>query len=136
MASGASWQSESASARAAAASAGGFDAFGEPMEDPGGGGPIRAVHGRKARKAVSWRLPIQRGQQRVVYSFQVIDSDPEDEVGGVGTSPVADAAADIDISQLEAPTFTTLDRGPSQVNQLMTSLHWDHKVNLIGTKVR
>ena len=40
---------------------------------------------------------------------------------------------DTDISQLEAPTFTTLDRGPSQT---MIDLTWDHKVNLIGKKVR
>ena len=40
---------------------------------------------------------------------------------------------DTDISQLEAPTFTTLDRGPTQT---MIDLTWDHKVNLIGKKVR
>ncbi len=40
---------------------------------------------------------------------------------------------DTDISLLEAPTFTTLDRGPSQP---MLDLTWDHKVNLIGKKVR
>ena len=39
---------------------------------------------------------------------------------------------DTDISQLEAPTFTTIDRGPSQT---MIDLTWDHKVNLIGKKV-
>lgn len=37
-----------------------------------------------------------------------------------------------DISQLEAPTFTTLSRGPPEP---MTRLKWDHKVNLIGEKV-
>ena len=40
---------------------------------------------------------------------------------------------DTDISKLEAPTFTTLDRGPSTK---MMELSWDHKVNLIGKKVR
>ena len=39
---------------------------------------------------------------------------------------------DTDISKLEAPTFTTLDRGPSQP---MVSLNWDHDLNLIGKKV-
>ena len=39
---------------------------------------------------------------------------------------------DTDISQLEAPTFTTLDRGPSQT---MINLNWDHNVNLMGKKV-
>lgn len=37
-----------------------------------------------------------------------------------------------DISQLEAPTFTTISRGPPEP---MTRLKWGHKVNLIGEKV-
>lgn len=37
-----------------------------------------------------------------------------------------------DISQLEAPTFTTISRGPPEP---MLRLNWDHKVNLIGEKV-
>lgn len=37
-----------------------------------------------------------------------------------------------DISQLEAPTFTTINRGPSEP---MLRLRWDHRVNLIGEKV-
>lgn len=37
-----------------------------------------------------------------------------------------------DISQLEAPTFTTINRGPPEP---MTRLNWGHKVNLIGEKV-
>lgn len=37
-----------------------------------------------------------------------------------------------DISQLEAPTFTTLSRGPPEP---MLRLKWDHKVSLIGEKV-
>ena len=37
-----------------------------------------------------------------------------------------------DISQLEAPTFTTIDRSnPAS----MLALDWDHKVNLVGKKV-
>ncbi|KAF2363783.1 Glycosyl transferase family 8 [Trinorchestia longiramus] len=39
---------------------------------------------------------------------------------------------DCDISSLEAPTFTTLDRGPPAP---MLSLSWDHPVQLIGEKV-
>ncbi|KAK4313880.1 hypothetical protein Pmani_014813 [Petrolisthes manimaculis] len=39
---------------------------------------------------------------------------------------------DCDISSLEAPTFTTLDRGPPAP---MLRLTWDHPVNLIGEKV-
>ena len=49
-----------------------------------------------------------------------------------GHNQVAMYTMDTDISQLEAPTFTTMDRGPSQA---MTDLPWDHKVNLIGKKV-
>lgn len=37
-----------------------------------------------------------------------------------------------DISQLEAPTFTTINRGPPEP---MLRLNWNHKVNLIGEKV-
>uniref|UniRef100_A0A0A9XQU3 E3 ubiquitin-protein ligase Hakai n=1 Tax=Lygus hesperus TaxID=30085 RepID=A0A0A9XQU3_LYGHE len=37
-----------------------------------------------------------------------------------------------DISQLEAPTFTTINRGPPEP---MLRLRWDHKVSLIGEKV-
>lgn len=37
-----------------------------------------------------------------------------------------------DISQLEAPTFTTITRN---IPQPMTQLNWDHKVNLIGEKL-
>jgi len=37
-----------------------------------------------------------------------------------------------DISQLEAPTFTTISRGPPEP---MLHLQWNHKVNLIGEKV-
>lgn len=37
-----------------------------------------------------------------------------------------------DISQLEAPTFTTINRGPPEP---MLRLDWSHKVNLMGEKV-
>lgn len=37
-----------------------------------------------------------------------------------------------DISQLEAPTFTTLNRGPPEP---MLRLNWDHRVNLVAEKV-
>ena len=81
--------------------------------------------------------------------FQVIESDDEEEEvnmtqghghSGDGNGPVVAPGAsgvhydmDTDISKLEAPTFTTLDRGPSQT---MISLKWDHNLNLIGKKVR
>lgn len=37
-----------------------------------------------------------------------------------------------DISQLEAPTFTTINRGPPEA---MLRLRWGHPVNLLGEKV-
>ena len=78
----------------------------------------------------------------------MIESDPEDEemppaegstssVGDPGSSIPASVIQtynmDTDISQLEAPTFTTLDRGPSQP---MMNLDWDHRLHLIGKKAR
>lgn len=45
-------------------------------------------------------------------------------------APTIDMEADI--SQLEAPTFTTISRGPPEP---MLHLAWNHKVNLIGEKV-
>uniref|UniRef100_A0A0K2UNF3 E3 ubiquitin-protein ligase Hakai n=1 Tax=Lepeophtheirus salmonis TaxID=72036 RepID=A0A0K2UNF3_LEPSM len=74
----------------------------------------------------------------------VIESDSEEEVetedpcslnefdGIVRSSGASSINYSMDISQLEAPTFTTLDRGPCQS---MTMLQWDHGVNLIGKKV-
>ncbi len=72
--------------------------------------------------------------------LQVIESDPEEEEEMSATAAPISAQLqaapaynmDTDISKLEAPTFTTLDRGPSQP---MLSLTWDHKVNLMGKKV-
>lgn len=48
------------------------------------------------------------------------------------TNPLTTDDQDCDISSLEAPTFTTLDRGPPAP---MLRLSWDHRVNLIGEKV-
>lgn len=53
-----------------------------------------------------------------------------DEPSTVSGPIVIDMEADI--SQLEAPTFTTISRGPPEP---MLRLNWDHKVNLIGEKV-
>ena len=47
-------------------------------------------------------------------------------------SKVSKYDMETDISKLEAPTFTTIDRSnPSS----MLSLDWDHQVNLVGKKV-
>lgn len=55
---------------------------------------------------------------------------PMDEPAASSGPIVIDMEADI--SQLEAPTFTTISRGPPEP---MLRLNWDHKVNLIGEKV-
>jgi len=47
-----------------------------------------------------------------------------------GTLPKYDM--ETDISQMEAPTFTTIDRSNPAP---MLALDWDHKVNLVGKKV-
>uniref|UniRef100_A0A336M854 E3 ubiquitin-protein ligase Hakai n=1 Tax=Culicoides sonorensis TaxID=179676 RepID=A0A336M854_CULSO len=52
------------------------------------------------------------------------------DVSEVNKVPTIDMEADI--SQLEAPTFTTISRGPPEP---MLHLDWNHKVNLIGEKV-
>ena len=63
---------------------------------------------------------------------KVIESDPEDDIDMKQETSSLDM--DTDISQLEAPTFTTLaDRGPSQA---MLNLQWHHTANLIGKKVQ
>ena len=47
-------------------------------------------------------------------------------------STVSKYDMETDISKLEAPTFTTIDRSnPAS----MVSLDWDHQVNLVGKKV-
>lgn len=48
------------------------------------------------------------------------------------SKPVFTVDPDADISQLEAPTFTTLTRGPPEP---MLRLKWQHRVNLMGDKV-
>ncbi|XP_050081602.1 E3 ubiquitin-protein ligase Hakai isoform X1 [Anopheles aquasalis] len=59
---------------------------------------------------------------------------PESEPGLTPTTTSIPLIIDMeaDISQLEAPTFTTISRGPPEP---MVRLNWNHKVNLIGEKV-
>lgn len=64
-------------------------------------------------------------------------ADKEMAVDEPTAAPVASSGPividmEADISQLEAPTFTTITRGPPEP---MLRLNWDHKVNLIGEKV-
>lgn len=55
---------------------------------------------------------------------------PEDPVPPPQSVFTVDPEADI--SQLEAPTFTTINRGPPEP---MLRLKWQHRVNLMGDKV-
>lgn len=63
-------------------------------------------------------------------SGSVVPCEDEKEIDVRASVSTIDMEADI--SQLEAPTFTTICRGPPEP---MTRLKWDHKVNLIGEKV-
>ena len=102
------------------------------------------------------RVNVQWSIQSLIDFLQVIESDPEDDIessmpkyprGGNGGDPGVNLALptlgtdivstptysmDTDISTLEAPTFSTLNQGPSQT---MMMLRWDHPVKLIGKKV-
>ena len=69
-------------------------------------------------------------ETNITTSESISSTDPNLSSSGVQSAALY--TMDTDISQLEAPTFTTLDRGPSQT---MIDLTWDHKVNLIGKKV-
>lgn len=82
-----------------------------------------------------------RKKKLFFQSFQVIESDPEDDLLEQATRPkysrgpemsTPTYSMDTDISTLEAPTFSTLNKGPSQT---MMSLRWDHQVNEMGRRV-
>ncbi|XP_059609536.1 uncharacterized protein LOC132256943 [Phlebotomus argentipes] len=61
------------------------------------------------------------------------NEDEKEEVNQENTpAPVPKIDMEADISQLEAPTFTTIQRGPPEP---MLRLKWNHRVNLIGEKV-
>ncbi|XP_069703320.1 E3 ubiquitin-protein ligase Hakai-like isoform X4 [Periplaneta americana] len=77
--------------------------------------------GKKAVKVIESdeeEVPLQTGEE-------VPETNDENQ-----QPPKIDLEADI--SQLEAPTFTTINRGPPEP---MLRLRWDHRVNLIGEKV-
>ncbi|KAL7645442.1 UNVERIFIED_CONTAM: hypothetical protein RMT77_003828 [Armadillidium vulgare] len=80
--------------------------------------------------------PRTQGRTSRVHKRNKIESDDEEEEEK--KAPVAEVIVptqfdkDCDISALEAPTFTTLDRGPPAP---MLQLTWNHPVTLIGEKV-
>ncbi|BET01576.1 RING [Nesidiocoris tenuis] len=83
-----------------------------------------------------------RGRTKKNVKHQVIESDEDDAQQAEQQAdeqqhqdenfPPVKIDMEADISQLEAPTFTTLNRGPPEP---MLRLRWDHKVSLIGEKV-
>lgn len=66
--------------------------------------------------------------------METTPGEPEEQEAPVTQPPSIEQQFDLeaDISQLEAPTFTTINRGPPEP---MLRLRWDHRVNLIGEKV-
>lgn len=66
--------------------------------------------------------------------METAGAEPEEHEPPVTQQPSLEQQFDLeaDISQLEAPTFTTINRGPPEP---MLRLRWDHRVNLIGEKV-
>lgn len=117
------------------------------MEEDGG----KRMRGRTRGRARGRTRGRARGRSK--KQVKVIESDEEDtpqqteetptETGGTELEeheppptqqPPLEQQFDLeaDISQLEAPTFTTINRGPPEP---MLRLRWDHRVNLIGEKV-
>ncbi|XP_015586779.1 E3 ubiquitin-protein ligase Hakai [Cephus cinctus] len=97
--------------------------------------------------------PRGRARGRGKKAVKVIESDEEDTPQTIEETPMETSSVEpeqhepqqvqqppleqqfdleADISQLEAPTFTTINRGPPEP---MLRLRWDHRVNLIGEKV-
>ncbi|XP_069703319.1 E3 ubiquitin-protein ligase Hakai-like isoform X3 [Periplaneta americana] len=79
--------------------------------------------GKKAVKVIESdeeEVPLQTGEE-------VPETNDENQ-----QPPKSNFDLEADISQLEAPTFTTINRGPPEP---MLRLRWDHRVNLIGEKV-
>lgn len=74
-----------------------------------------------------------KGQESEAEPTSAVEKDlpMEEPAVTAGAVPIV-IDMEADISQLEAPTFTTITRGPPEP---MLRLDWDHKVNLIGEKV-
>lgn len=73
-------------------------------------------------------------QQAEDNTTETVGSEQDEHEPPVTQQPSLEQQFDLeaDISQLEAPTFTTINRGPPEP---MLRLRWDHRVNLIGEKV-
>ncbi|XP_012265204.2 E3 ubiquitin-protein ligase Hakai [Athalia rosae] len=117
------------------------------MEEDGG----KRMRGRARGRARG--RPRGRARGRGKKAVKIIESDEEDVPPAVEETPMETTGVEVeqqepqqpqqppaeqqfdleaDISQLEAPTFTTINRGPPEP---MLRLRWDHRVNLIGEKV-
>ncbi|XP_012271066.1 E3 ubiquitin-protein ligase Hakai [Orussus abietinus] len=119
------------------------------MEEDGG----KRMRGRSRGRARG--RPRGRARGRAKKAVKVIESDEEETPQLAEETPMETNRAEpeqheqppqqiqqplpeqqfdleADISQLEAPTFTTINRAPPEP---MLRLRWDHRVNLIGEKV-
>ncbi|XP_070168789.1 E3 ubiquitin-protein ligase Hakai [Polyergus mexicanus] len=117
------------------------------MEENGG----KRMRGRTRGRGRGRARGRARGKSK--KQVKVIESDDEDTPQQTDDTPAEAASSEqeeheppatqqpsleqqfdleADISQLEAPTFTTINRGPPEP---MLRLRWDHRVNLIGEKV-
>lgn len=94
--------------------------------------------GRKASKVISSdeeSIEEQSPSEQITQDAPTVVSEPDPQEqqeveNNENVAPKIDLEADI--SQLEAPTFTTIQRGPPEP---MLRLQWDHKVSLQGEKV-
>ncbi|XP_055386412.1 E3 ubiquitin-protein ligase Hakai [Condylostylus longicornis] len=76
--------------------------------------------------------PEEDNKENEMQVKSVEESLTSTDLPGVNMTPQHTIDMEADISQLEAPTFTTLSKRPPEP---MLHLKWDHKVSLIGEKV-
>ncbi|XP_054275049.1 E3 ubiquitin-protein ligase Hakai-like isoform X1 [Macrosteles quadrilineatus] len=93
------------------------------------GGRGSRGRGKKNVKTVSeMQVEVEDGENIAPQEIENKEVQDESQVQ-VGPKEID---LEADISQLEAPTFTTLNRGPPEP---MLRLNWDHRVNLVAEKV-
>ncbi|XP_046670852.1 E3 ubiquitin-protein ligase Hakai-like isoform X2 [Homalodisca vitripennis] len=92
----------------------------------GRGRGVRGGRGSRGRGKKSAKTEVEDGEN-------VAPAPENQEAQDVAAQAIPkEIDLEADISQLEAPTFTTLNRGPPEP---MLRLQWDHRVNLVAEKV-
>ncbi|XP_067127051.1 E3 ubiquitin-protein ligase Hakai-like [Centruroides vittatus] len=93
------------------------------------------ARGRKiGRRSVRARkTPSKKAASHSTGNSRFEDDDGEEDQAEESTDKKFDIEEDI--SKLETPTFTTLERGLPEPLHKNKKLRWDHRVNLIGEKV-